>query len=758
MKSNTIRLRWLAIAFSAVCPTLGYAAPSATSAYMTDTQDSYVQDQTGKGIKQVNSIMCYLGAMAPDAMVNQGNYIALVDQTKCGGNQDSASNSGSNSSGSTASQYDTATVNSSRTSNTDPMIGKIWVDQNQQGQQQTIFVHASATAAPTSTNPYGVFRMDYCGAAASGGACMFNGFIDASSTGLSYYEADTSGGGSQTTAMTLNASDTTTGSGKMSIDQTGGGGSTSSVFTFAYNSTYFLRDDGVHPTQCFSRDATDPATGFSVWSYGLYNATDGSRVTRNSGFPIQYTSGGTTYQGYIGYWGLWLPQDVLSSIASGATVQKVTYSSGSNPTTTDYTLLKAGGKLTKYTKGTTTLAAIDQIRITFWAAASSGPSGLTGYSSGTSYEMYWDNTNSQFVITGVQTCGSNGCQMSSLTPLATNNSYWTTNYPYGINGWSQSVGGNLSINTSSLAGSSVVSYRTQDIVYPSQYASIGNLECIADCPTASGIAALIGGSASTPFGTTAGNYANTTAANLVTYTLDATTGNLIDGSSAPVTTASTALTGMYQNGIDSGELFAVSDANTVDGGNPNNYNVGNVDSLSVYYVWETGPNAWNQFSAVMDASGTFVQFDAPLNVNYTVPTGTAYGVYAGKTIMLQYNGFGDLQGIPGQCVNPVTNAAEDCTTANARYVPEFAIPFDQTTGTVTSGSTTYLVKWLNREVRLADKTVADCTAAGLSLPGSVILPTSAGLKDPSNSSSDVYIGAKPTVTTAPRVIQGIVQY
>lgn len=766
MKSISIRLRWLATVLSTVCPVLASAAPSATSAYITDAQSSFVADQTSEGINQVNSIMCYVGAMAPSAMVNNGNYIALIDDTKCDtGGRDKASNSGSGSSGSTASQYSTATVNSSRTSNSDPMIGKVWVDENEDGQQMTIFVHAAATTAPTSTNPYGTFRMDFCGKAASGGSCLFNGFIDASSTGLSYFETGSMGGGSRVIALTLNADGTTSGTGRMSVDETSPfGPSTSTNFTFAYNSTYFRRYDGTYD-QCFSRDSTDLATGFSVWRYGLYDATTGARVTRNSGFPIEYTTGGTTHHGYMGYYGLWLPQDVLSTIVTGDAVSKVDYSSGA-PTSTSYTLVKAGGKLTKYTKGTKTLADIDQIRFTFFANSNTAPSGWTAtpaYTQGTQYEMYWDNANTRFVITGYQSCGSNGCQVASLSaPEPTSNSYWTTNYSYGIFGWSQSLGGEVFINTASTpSASTVVTYRTQDLVYPSQYTAIGNLYCITDCPTASGIAALLASTASTPFGSTAGSYSPTTS--LVTYTLNATTGNLVDSASAAVTTASTSLTGQFQWGIRSGKLFPTSQASTVDAADPlgidGSYTPWSVDALSVYYVWETGPNGWNQFSAVKDSNGTFVQFDAPLNVNYTVPSGAAYGDYAGKTIVLQYNGFGDLFGIPGKCVNPITNDAGDCATmTNARYVPEFAIPFSQTTGTVTNGSTTYLVKWLDREIRFAKKTVTDCTAAGLSLPSGVTLPTSAGLKDPSSSSSDVYIGAKPTVTDAPRVIHGVVQY
>jgi len=754
MKSNTFHLRYLALILSVAYPALTFAVPSATSAYMTDAQNSFVQDQTSDSINQVNSIMCYMGAMSPSDMVNKGNYIALIDQTKCdSSNRSSSSNSGSGSS--TASQFSTATVNSSRASNSDPMIGDIWVDQNQNGQQMTIFVRTSATAAPTTTNPYGTFRMDFCGKPASGGSCTFNGFIDASSTGLSFYQTE-SMGGSRTTALTLNANGTTSGSGKMTnIDSMSG----TTTFTFAYDANYFLRDDGAG-AKCFSRDATDSTTGFSVWSYGLYDATTGDRIALNSGFPIQYTTGGTTYQGYVGYYGLWLPQTVLNTITTGTTVQKVTYGSGS-ATTTDYTLVKTGGKLTKYTKGTKTLATIDQIRFTFWASAASAPTGLSPYTPNATYEMYWDNTNSNFVITGMQTCGSSGCQMASLTPVAvTSNAYWSTNYPLGISGWSQSLGGQLSIATPSLSAASVVSYRTQDIVYPSQYAAIGNLNCIEDCPTASGIAALLGGAA-TPFGATANNSAPTAAGSLVTYTLDATSGNLIDGASQPVVTASTSLTGQFQGGIRSGMLFPTSQAATVDaadGLTDSTYHAMSVDSLSVYYVWETGPNAWNQFSAVKDASGTYVQFDAPLSVNYTVPAGAAYGAYAGKAIVLQYGGFGDLWGIPGSCVDPKTNAAVDCSTPNARYVPEFVIPFSQSTGVATSGSTNYLVKWLEREIRLAQKATSVCTADGLVLPSGVTLPTSAGLKDPSLSSSDVYIGTKPVVTDAPHVIQGVVQY
>jgi hypothetical protein len=144
-------------------------------------------------------------------------------------------------------------------------------------------------------------------------------------------------------------------------------------------------------------------------------------------------------------------------------------------------------------------------------------------------------------------------------------------------------------------------------------------------------------------------------------------------------------------------------------------------------------------------------------VNFAVPQGAAYGEYAGQNIVLQYGGFGDLWGLPGKCVSPSTNDEVACDE-NARYVPSFVIPQDTTTGVVTREGTTYLVKWLDREIRFARKNLSVCDAAGLVIPSGTTLPTAADLKDPTDPASDIYIGVRPTVTAAPRVIHGEVKY
>jgi hypothetical protein len=210
------------------------------------------------------------------------------------------------------------------------------------------------------------------------------------------------------------------------------------------------------------------------------------------------------------------------------------------------------------------------------------------------------------------------------------------------------------------------------------------------------------------------------------------------------------------NGLRTGRLVTSLDAAKC-ANDSNQYCDSQINDVDVYYQWETGPSSFNQFAAVKDSSGTFVHFDAPLLVNFTVPTGLAYHQYAGTSLVLQYGGYGDLWGIPGYCVTADTNTIVPCTQ-DVRYVPSFQIPFDAATGKVTSGDKTYLVKWLDREIRFAHKAASVCSAANLQVPTSVVLPTANDLKDPGDANSDMYIGVRPVVNEAPRVIQGDVKF
>jgi hypothetical protein len=758
MIHNT-RPHLLALAAAAAFAAPASATPGASSAYRTDPQQSRVEDATSKGINQVNMITCYMSAMRPDALVNQGNYLALVDEKKCDeAGRASADNAGSSSGGTNAPSFTTAAVNSTRASNNDPMRVKVWIDQAEADFAATIFVNVVANQAPSANNPYGDFRIDYCGRGPVTG-CLMNGYLQASAEGVSYFEIENGGGGGgggpQTKALRLTVSSTDTGAGLMSMNE----GGVTRGFTFAYNADYFLRRTAGGTDQCFSRDASDAATGMSVWRYGLYDGETGAREERMSGFPVEYTGNGTTWHGHMGYYGLWLPPEAGAS--NGATLSRVQYTGSGPPVKTDFTLLKAEGRLTKYSKNTRTLASMDKIRLNTFVdnAASFFP----GAQSFKQYELYWDQGTGAFKVTAVMDCSNGPCQTTSLqTEQTVQPSFFAPRG--GLRGWSQSLGGELFIplGMGSVDAASVqVAYRVQELVYPADMPA--TLHCMRDCPTGASLGAFFaeGSQAASPYaGASFNNWMPTADAGVVHYTMHAASATMRDGTDAPVVFADAqalATRPAYRNGVRSGRLFTDLEAARCPQ-DATRLCEFQVENMPTYYQWETGANNWNQFAGLKDGNGAVVPFDAPLAVNYTVPAGAQYGEYAGKTIVLQYGGFGQLWGIPGQCVSPQTNDPVSCDRPEARYVPAFVIPFDETLGRVQAGSRTLLVKWLEREIRFARKALNVCTTAGITLPTGLALPTAAGLADPSDPASPIYIGTKPTITAAPRVVHGEVKY
>jgi len=706
----------------------------------------------------VNMITCIMGALRPDGLVNQGAYNALVGMQTCDSQKGASSDDGSGASQATT--YATATVDSTRTSNSDPMRARIWLD-DPESEGAAIFVNMSASSAPTATNPYGVFRVDYCGNMQGTPGCAFNGFLDGTASGVSYFEHEQGGGGGGTKALRMTTSSATSGAGSLHMDD----GNDSATFSFAYNADYYRRSDA-GGEQCFARDARDPATGMSVWRYGLYDSLTGARVERSSGFPIEYTHAGTKYQGYLGYYGLSLPPAAQSLLVNGDTVEKVDYSnSGNSPTRTPFTVIKAGGKLTKYTRHLRTLHEIDQIKFnTFVGMEASGF--FAGAQPNTQYELYWDDAAGDFKVTAQMICGQNGCSTQALVAVqSVPASFWASRG--GIQANSQQLGGELFVNLQGVGmpvNSALVqvAYRSQDVVYPSQLPA--TLHCVRDCPTSASMAAYFaqGGNSGAPFAPgTANNFQPLVAANVVGYTSDAATAMLLDSAAAPVVlnvdAESLQQSPQFRNGLRTGKLFAnLADAECDVGSGT--YCEWRVNNLDVYYQWETGPNQYNQFAAVKDSGGAFVNLDPPLQVNFQVPQGAAYGQYAGKSIVLQYGGFGELWGLPGICVSPQTNQEVPCEGDGVRYVPSFVIPYDASSGRVTANGNTYLVKWLEREIRFARKNLSVCDGAGLTVPSGMTLPTAADLKNPSDPASDIYIGVRPAVTAAPRVIHGEVKY
>lgn len=818
--SRITRLLAVALASAGSLHGVATAAPPAASPYGTDVPSIYVQDATSDAMANLNMVLCIMNGMAPGGMltskgvlngttgVTEAQYIALVDKNKCDTrNRDNASNSTAGASGSTSTpNYMTALVDVKRGSgSTDPMVADVWMsfinNVNNTNVNTSVFVKLSASSDPATSPPYGVLRVDYVGYPTGSNPAtvpvMFNGYIDANGPIVNYLETGT---GSSNVALGLNAQSTSAGNGTVQAQDQSGPTPVTLTYKIAYNAGDFARNSG-GADMCFDRSKANAQE--SVWSYGTYDATGGAHVDQaNPGFPISGTAGtisgvtsGATMYGYASYWGInfgGMDQSVFASAPDGQLTMVTNITDQRPNNTTAYKLYKNGGKLTMWSQNPTTLAAIDGIPFSYFGEGCKLVNGGNGTGSNVSpsgspnasctstamdfqnWVMQWNNTLSTFQLVGLMSCSPNSpCVTKAFTPVTVVQGF--KHMP--IDGYSDALGGNITIplptgngpatGSAAHAGGDTAYYYVQSTVLPG--ATVPPLYCLSNCPTVTSLANFAGASAQSPFaaptdtqfGTTVPAGSSPTPAE-VSYTYGS--GGLSDGSG--IVEATTLPAGQFQSGVMSGRLFRTDLVNVVSGSTNSCPNAMGFNSPAayceppsppVYYTYQTGPNQWDQTTWLTTTNGSPVAFDAPVNINYTVPSDAAFvnqygAAWAGKPIQLQFNGFGNLQGIPGNCVDGQTNQPVDCaaTSGQVRYVPAFAIP-DGTALTI--GTQTVLTRALNAELRL--KQIA-CPSGLSTASVTTGLPT-AQPHNPALSTDAYYIGTAPTLTGNPAVIDGVLQ-
>jgi hypothetical protein len=756
----------VALACLCACASLIATGPASAAptggAYVTDVTQSHVEDATGQGLKLPNTVLCYMNATGASQteVVNQGNYLALVDEAKCDNSNSASSDSGS-AGASNAPSYIRAVVNSTRLDNTSALIGRVWFAQDQMrtptgSAPGLIYARLSASAAPAADSPYGVFHTDFCGIADGAGACSMLGYAEGNGASVSAFQT-----GDGNVSMVLTGT-TLAGSGRVRVSETSG--AAAADWKFAYDASFFHRASAAGGNdQCFDRSFANADK--TAWRYGVYNA-DGSRLERMSGFPIK---AGSNY-GYVGYWGLWMQGG--ATLNDGDSVTRYAYSN-QQATSDAYTLVKKDGRLKKQTLHTTSLDGIQNVGFGFWVNQTFTDSGGTTRNAGTNLEINWDGTH--FVITGAMQSGQTSAVIGK--PYIPDSALANT---WNINSWSQSLGGPITIQTRNAAGAyvapaidTVVSYRTETVVAPGSSDWPSQLFCVSDCPAGGNTFtngldnlgnpdAAFAAVTTSNFGSPASsrsshfNWQPVVAGQEVSYDVDATTGLIgTTGGAVAWTSPAAPANGQYQNGFQSGRLVDSTGLESlacgVNGGSGTGYYCPNrADSVTTLYVWETGPNTWNKFSGLRNSAG-YVQFDAPLALSYAVPSTGVSVRYASANLVLQYNGFGDLQGVPGKCVDPGTNAVVPCNgNGSTRWVAAFVIPEGST---LSDGSNSYYVKPLEQELRLKNVPASNCSALALPTIADIDMPGQSGFVDPRNTN-----GPMPDVTGAPRVIQGVLQY
>jgi len=736
-------------------------APASGSDYYNDPQTIWVEEGSAEAFDTINEILCSMTQAQYDDMVNKGDYKAQIDKSKCSSNSDSAKSAGQNSqnqsSGSTATSYEMWTVNSNRADNNSPHYVKVWIhqDADEMGKEMLLYAKATITESVSSTNPYGIFTIYFKSEATVNGATFnpFKGFLKAEkdSTGKVLLKFANKGGfdmdndgtndfGFDEGVTMDRASDGSSGTGTTYMSNNMGTESKSGQYDFAFTTANFRRRDASDTTKdkCYSRTTFDE----TVWRYGLYDATTGVRTEIDSGFPIKKDSS----YGWIGYYGLWFPEDV--TINDGDTVKKVTYSQ-SGETTTDYTVVKKGGKLKKNTKHTTTLSDIKGIPLDFFNESDTGD-----------YRVKWDSTQQKFII--FSKMNQTTFMWENVTESALN---LATAFPYfgDMNFWSQAIGGQVRVKrtctgfdqitdkmtcTDPTNASSVI-YFTEDVVYAGDTVP-SSLTCYDNCPKYD---ATLGVTQQQS------DYDPSDGTTSYTYAFSSSASDMLLKDSSGNSLVLTSASGTQQWGFMSGPLFEPTSANLAalacDDWNQNSQaDEGTCgwkawSELSEYYTWETGTDSWNQLTILKDSSGTALKFDPPIQVLYAhSQTDSTKGDYKynGTKFYLEYSGFGNLWGIPGKCVDFDTGADTSCGP-KTRWIPEFSIA-DGSDMTKSDDSTKkYASKALEKEQRMSN--VADSNCSSLTLT-SYTLPSISDWVDPN-------IGTEPTVTNAPAVVGGVLQ-
>ncbi|MCF6764223.1 hypothetical protein L3V82_00450 [Thiotrichales bacterium 19S3-7] len=715
------KLTIYAIIFANSCMAIqSFAALPTAGAYVTDKVRTFTNSPIQKGVQQVNSIMCMIKQTEPDnaSNVNQGNYLANVDMNACGMGEGADA---------TGSQMISVFVNSSITNGI--LNANLWFDGvslGDGGGEQVIQGKGTISAPPDNDTPYGIFSFDYASytipASLISSEINMKGHASASVTNganTMRYVEDQNGDGVEEIKMQITQNADGEGFGKITFP-TGHPGEEQQTITLsaAFNTNYlYIKSDS--KDLCFDRTSTTDL----VYGYSLYNQ-DGSRVTLDTGFPIRYSNNSQIIEGWMGYYGVWLPGISINSSLHDQAVNKINRSTGQSESGT---FKYYNGRLERNSVENKTLSELSGVNMIVY---------LPGEN--TNPVIRWNATEDQFEQVGMQSCNnSSGCTVTSQA-VATynlesifNNGNDFLSLEIEGNGFS---GINLvdfsQLNRTFLAPTDNTAIRiyTNTIENPSVGGSVLTLHCFDQCPV------QINDSIAT--------YSTNDTVTSITYTIDLDSNSnnpyILLGPTATVdennqltsiSSPTIAMIGSENTSIDIHELFT------------NNDREARFDE-TLFYSWQSGSQDWKKLITFVDANDVIASFDAPIKLIYTDPNGNKR--------FLQYEGFGRFNGIPEVCVNIETGQEVDCYSQsgdaqNLIFKPTYNIEdaIQATTPlTTVDGSTNYYSKQLEIAQELAvENDTTNCTvglANEMASAEAITLPTI------SNSWTNPSLGAKPT--------------
>lgn len=590
--------------------------------FTLDQPDIYVFDRSMEVLSLINEILCSFDGTQHEAseVLNQGPYIAMIDEERCSKDRSGGDNDQSSAQGTTLVQW---ICDSSREDNSSPQIVQCWIpgDASSEDPFDEIRAQVTITEGKSDEHPFGLFSMDFAGYLSDGTQTMTGNLSSIENIeGKLEFEFFIDGGElfAEKTHAIL-APDGLSGKAFASRRFSFEGFSDEGEVQVAFDESHYLSDFGGGDIELRDRLNFDE----NVWEYNLYTS-DGTRVTRNSGRPILYNG----IHGWADYFGIWIhgPEGEVP-VTNGL---QVTSEDGE----TNYTVFKGGGRLIKRTKSSITLGDLVGDSFHMWDDTTRQ-----------NFVVTWDGTN--LVRTGTEGCNENGCQTTDIPDQN------VALQPHGFIGlWKEGLG-NLEFTvpaTGKLSNDMKVPLYTESTLTPSSSELAGaglTLKCYGECPQAPLTLDML--NAGTPFNPRIED--NTTAPYV--YTISGSDMTLKKNGVAITIEDSAQISPSSPNfwGLRTGVLVPTSTTIT------NWYEIWNQD---VAYIYETGPNPWNKYAGLLDSENKAVTFESPL---YCLYEDAEHG-----TFKLDYHGEGRLFGIPFERVE------SDEDESFEHWVAQFVIP------------------------------------------------------------------------------------
>ena len=719
--------------------------------FSEDETETHVWNEALEPIEMVNSILCFTKQMRATDFINEGPYSVLADEGLCFDNDDDESSQSA--AADKAPSYMEVIVDSTRVDDTSPLIVDVWIPGMGVGEdgEEAIKFQAVISEGASDTNPFGNFTFNYRffddidDSTPTGGGEIrtINNVVD--QIGFTFYDSSNHGGhtSSQSASVLMNQ-DRTEG---IALTSSSWGGFGGAAFALSFNETHVLQqaveshsssvdyDDlpfrsGDNNGSCLSRTNFNDA----VWRYDLYDSVSGDIVELNSGMSIKYDSDGDELpdsHGHVGYWGLWT--DGETPLENGDIVVEEDYDSEA---TTEYTVVKAPGRLIEYSLETLSLTEARGVRFWNWddnafeeghdlwlvnyltAAEDSVPN--DGF-----YRVAGLNWQEQGppVETALETPELIALLQDEVLHL-----------------YSEQLGGDIKF----LEGSDTISFYREAFINGSE-TGIGQLlannsveflcfdNCFVGNLTSNRLQDFDG--PNSPFAEHAPDVANA-----IRFDFSA------DGSNAlalvrqggaevvgfdPSLTEESLANSPHTWGVRSGPMVIAGSTEADALIEP--WDVYDPTKVTKFYVWETGIHEWNQLTTIKDENGEIPTFDKPIQFTYTHSSGNDRtgnaGEHDGASFMLNYGGNGDLWGIPHEQIG-----------SSDRWTPLFNLA----DGTLLGSDDQYVVKAREVEQTMASAPGA-CSSMAITDP-SVAVPT--GLQGTAD------IGSMPDVDTPPKAIAG----